>query len=791
MNKKIRSLGILSLILCFGQVVWGQDLFSLTGKVFTGEEALAYVTVIDVNSAQGTMSDAEGGFMLEGLKNHQVTLQFSAVGYQTLTQEVDLREQGKRVLMVHLKEDRLSLQEIVVSASRYAQDRKEAPVLVQVLGARLFDATQSLALSDGLNFQPGVRVETNCQNCGFTQVRLNGLDGAYSQILINSRAVFSSLNSVYGLDQIPTNIVERVEVVRGGGSALYGSNAIAGTINIITREPLDNSWELSYKQGFMDASVLDQSTHFNTSLVSSDLDKGLTLYGMLRNRGDYDANSDGFSEITHLENQTIGSKAFWKFNTRHKLTLDWSFMHEFRRGGDRLDLAPELTDITEQIEHFTLLSGLSYDLFSQDFKNKYSFYFSAQNTWRDSFYGGLGGGRTPEDSLLARNAFGDTRDVAGVAGVQFIRDIQDNKTLSLGWEGQWNRVQDDIPGYQRAIDQDVKSLGLYGQYEWQLNPRLKVQGGVRLDYTHVDGKYVTGEIRRGSQVDAFVLSPRLTLLYNLGPSWQIRGGYARGFRAPQAFNEDLHISSVGGEPQFVILSENLEKETSDAYTLSVQLNPEKMRFPWSILLEGFHTDLRNPFTLVSTGAVLENGSILEEVQNGEKASVSGINFEINLSPSPNWLLQAGGTWQKTQYSRPQVLFETDETLEGSSQVSTTRFVRTPNVYGFWTMNYKPLKTLNLDLTGTYTGSMQIPRVSNAEGLLEIRESDPFVELHAKVSYTWKLKKHVNLELSAGVQNIFHSYQRDFDRGPQRDSDYVYGPSRPRTLFWGIKIGDLR
>ena len=99
---------------------------------------------------------------------------------------------------------------------------------MNVLDAKIFDNTQSSFLSQALKFQPGVRVEDNCQNCGFSQVRINGLEGPYSQVLIDSRPVFSSLAGIYGLEQIPTNMIERVEVMRGGGSALFGSSAIAG-----------------------------------------------------------------------------------------------------------------------------------------------------------------------------------------------------------------------------------------------------------------------------------------------------------------------------------------------------------------------------------------------------------------------------------------------------------------------------------------------------------------------------------------------------------------------------------
>lgn len=93
-----------------------------------------------------------------------------------------------------------------------------APTLVNVLDAKVFTTTNAVNLAQGLNFQPGVRVETNCQNCGFQQVRINGLDGPYTQILIDSRPIFSALSGVYGLEQIPANMIERVEVMRGGGS---------------------------------------------------------------------------------------------------------------------------------------------------------------------------------------------------------------------------------------------------------------------------------------------------------------------------------------------------------------------------------------------------------------------------------------------------------------------------------------------------------------------------------------------------------------------------------------------
>ena len=136
-----------------------------------------------------------------------------------------------------MSDESIMTDEVVVSANRNETSRKVAPVVVNVMNARLFESVNSTDLAKSLNYQSGLRVENNCQNCGFPQVRINGLEGPYSQILINSRPVVSALSGVYGLEQIPVNMIERVEVVRGGGSALFGANAVGGTINIITKRP--------------------------------------------------------------------------------------------------------------------------------------------------------------------------------------------------------------------------------------------------------------------------------------------------------------------------------------------------------------------------------------------------------------------------------------------------------------------------------------------------------------------------------------------------------------------------
>ena len=761
---------------------------SISGKVSAEDAALPFANVFLEGTQIGAATDDEGKFLIQNIPAGTYTVKVKLLGYLSASEEISIQDGQSLQKDFSLQPDVLNLEGVVISGTRYEMDRVNNPVVVGVINDKLFNATQSIAISEGLSFQPGVRVETNCQNCGFTQVRLNGLEGAYSQILINSRPIFSALNSVYGLDQIPTNIVEQVEVVRSGGSALYGSNAIAGTINIITKDPVENSWEIRSNTALIDQDALDQTFNFNGSVVNEALTSGVTFYGMSRNRDSYDANGDGFTELVKLENTVLGAKAFFKPGERNRITLDFSALEEYRRGGNRLDLAPHFTDITEELDHNTFFGGINYEQWSKNSQNKLSVYASAQSTQRDSYYGGLGGSYTAEDSLLAINAYGVTEDLAVVAGVQFNHYFGNDDVLTVGTENQTYDTRDEIQGYNRLIDQQVNTTGFFAQYEWKPSKRFTALLGGRYDVSFVEGVYTIGGIERNADVNVGVFSPRTTLLYKFNDNLRFRGGYARGFRAPQAFNEDLHISSVGGEPLFVILSEDLDKETSDAFTASLNYTRGFGLAQVNFLIEGFYTQLQNPFTQVSTGAVLANGSILEEVRNGEGATVSGVNLEAGYSPSGKLAFQMGGTVQQTRYDETQVLFEPEDDSE--NVVSVDEFVRTPNLYGYFTSYYNVTKAFKVDVTGTYTGSMIVPRVVGDDGFLNLIESDPFFDMNLKASYHFDVSDNFHLELSSGVRNVFNSFQPEFDSGPERDSDFIYGPAAPRSVFFSVKIGNL-
>ena len=759
----------------------------IQGTVTDDQGILPGAVVLLKNSNYTDITTQAGSFELVVDEPGNYVLEVRYVGYQTHLENIILSERDVELENILLKPDVLGLNSVVVSANRYETDRKEAPVEVGVIGSKLLNATQSYNLADGLNFQPGIRVETNCQNCGFTQVRLNGLEGPYTQILVNSRPLFSSLIGVYGLEMIPTYMIEKVEVVKSGGSALYGSNAIAGTVNIITKEPVLNTWEVRSNYASIGGDANDWNNSINGSYVSNDLNFGISGFATQRNRNAFDANGDGFTEMVSLDATTFGIKTFYKFSPKTKLSLDFNYIDEFRRGGNALDLRPELTDITEQLEHEIFMASVNLDQYIGN-SDKVSVYGSIQDTRRDSYYGGLGGGRTLADSLLARNAYGVTDDISIVTGAQWTNTAAVDHVFTSGIEWQHNRTEDAIPGYNRLIDQEVSNLGLYTQWEWEVNNKLKLLSGLRYDQSQVDGIYQLGQFERNIDNDFGVVSPRFTMLYKLNDNLQFRGGYARGFRAPQAFNEDLHIASAGGEPVFVLLSDALEKETSDAFTGSLSYTKIEGSSQFEFNVQGFYTQLNNPFVLVNTGSQLPNGSIVEEVRNGNGAVVQGFNIELNYAPNTQLTFQSGLTLQRSEFLESQVLFEPENPTEGAI-VESDRFMRMPNAYGFWNINYETNTDWQFSLSNVITGSMLVPEILQENGVLVLRESNAFWDTTIKVDHHFHIGDDLHLTLGGGVQNVFNSFQDDFQTGPTRDSDYVYGPARPRTYFISLKISN--
>jgi outer membrane receptor for ferrienterochelin and colicins len=725
------------------------------------DENLPYANIYVKENGSGTVSNEEGQFNLIGLPEGKYTLRVSAVGYRTQEKEVVVSKEFTSVVHFKLDEEVIAADEVVVSASRNEVSRRHAPVVVNVMSTKLFETVNSTDLAKSLNYQSGLRVENNCQNCGFPQVRINGLEGPYSQILINSRPVMSALSGVYGLEQIPVNMIERIEVVRGGGSALFGANAVGGTINIITKDPINNSFQVASTLSVTDKNSWEQYMGGNVSLVSKDNSYGIALYESYRNRNPYDRDGDGFSELGKLNMNTFGLRAYYRPTHLSRINVEYHTTNEFRRGGNKFNEQPHHTDITEQTKHIINSGGIGYDLFWREYKHKLSLFGSMQHIARDSYYGA---GEDP-------NAYGKTDDLTWVLGATYVGSIDRcffaPSTFTGGIEYQQNRLHDVMTGYDRDMMQQVRVASLFAQNEWKMN-QFSLLAGFRLD--------------KHNLVDRLIFSPRVNLMYKPAETFQARLTYSTGFRAPQAYDEDLHVAAVGGEGVQIKLRDGLREERSNSFSGSVDWMFNLGHWQANLLVEGFYTALDHVFALseIYTDA---NGNQAQDRYNAHGARVYGANIDAKLAHGKELQFQLGFTAQRSRYTHDVVW---GNAADGTA-LTTRRMTRTPNLYGYFTFTSAPLKKFDFSLSGIYTGRMMVPHIAGYISEDRMEKTPQFVDLNLKVNYTFTLHDHMKLQLNAGVQNIFNSYQKDLDKGGQRDSKYVYGPTQPRTYFIGFKI----
>ena len=766
----------------------------------TGEH-LPYVTIKLQGTTIGITTDASGHYFLRNLPTGNFRMEVSMIGYKSAIREVTIHPDRTLEIDFELEEEHVSLEDVVVSANRNETTRRMAPSLVSVLDMKTLNVTNAKTLSDGLRFQPGLRVENNCQNCGTTQVRINGMEGSYSQILIDSRPMIGALAGVYGLEQIPANMIERIELVRGGGSALFGANAIGGTINIITREPIRNAGEVAHTlSGIHATGALENNTTFNASLVNDSRNAGIMVYGQHRLRDGVDIDEDGFTELPLLKNRSLGFRSFLKTGIYSKLTLEYRNLHEFRRGGDRLHLQPFESYITEQVEHYINSGSLSFDRYSSDQKHKLSLYAAVSHTDRDSYYGagepfdknipaiepGMNQqemdaiNETISNNLLRVNSFGNTSELTHQLGGHYIHSFGNlwfmPADLTVGLEYTGSELK-DVSGYRTDnIAQETRTASSFLQNEWK---------------TAMWSFLIGGRLDKHNLVNHAIFSPRLNLRYNPTENINIRLTYSGGFRAPQVFDENLHVDIAGGNQVIRILSDKLTEERSKSLSGSVDLYHQTGSNLLNLLVEGFYTQLENPFIEVKRGheIIIENA--------GYGAKVYGINMEGRAVFRNKLDLQAGVTLQRSLYDEERRWWEpaTPEEESRDGVIPTRRMMRTPDSYAYFVGTITPSKHLSASLSGNYTGSMQVPHEAGfgVEGkdrfspINITEESSSFFELNTKIAYMINLYYDTQLELNLGIQNIFNAYQRDFDTGAGRASSYIYGPGMPRTVFAGLKF----
>jgi outer membrane receptor for ferrienterochelin and colicins len=435
-----------------------------------------------------------------------------------------------------------------------------------------------------------------------------------------------------------------------------------------------------------------------------------------------------------------------------------------------VDKPAYLTLQSEERTHKIWMGSADYQINFNEGKSSFIVYSAFQATNRNHYTGTF-----PDDVLeiqehIENPPYGISDNTTIQGGFQYNHEFSDffntKNVFTVGSEYISDKVFDNIPAYNYLVNQHTKNFGTFVQSDWDFAKNFNLLSGIRVDQHNF--------------LDRLVFNPRVALLYKLKTNTQFRVSYGTGFRAPQAFDTDLHLSFAGGGVSRVQLSKDLKEETSESFSASVNYDKSTEKWIAGFTFEGFYTNLKDVFVNENIGED-ENGKIFEKI-NGQGAAVKGLTLELRANFNKKIQLETGFTIQRSEFERAVT------NIDGIAP--TRNYLRTPNEYGFANLTFTPNSNWNINLNYVYTGPMEIAHFKGAENFQTdaVVNTKSFSELNSKIAYNFHVHKfETNFEVYGGVKNMANNFQNDFDKGKNRDSNYVYGPSMPLTYFIGLKI----
>lgn len=646
---------------------------------------------------------------------------------------------------------------------------KKAPVKTEVVSKEKITEKGAVTLFEALNAESGIMADNQCQNCGANTISINGLEGNYTQVLINGYPIVSSLAGVYFFQQFPSQLIERIEVVKGAGSSLYGSGAIAGVVNVITRKPLTNEGAISYKHDFVrgtEAYVKTLTGYVST--VAQDGKAGLSVFGSQMDQDPWDENGDGFSDRAKAILKNFGASGYINLEKDMELTYNIISTYEDRKGGNKLNAEPFDTDIREQAKtnrtdgDFRIEHTVS-DLF------KYSLFFAFADTKRETYYGPS---ESPDDATEDNDLalYGKTINPFYIGGLKGTITPAKGHIVSIGYEYFRDRLKDINPSItDRKIDEVYQNHGVFAQYDitWSI---INLIVGARAD--------------NHSEVNTWQFSPRISAIVNLSDKFRVRGTVATGFKAPQIFDEDFHIdvtlASSDPQNQVIINADDIKVEHSISYTGDVSMDIHKgLYFDIEASVGGFYTEIRDKLEVDYSAPAYSDGTndyyVRDNVSGVSK--VIGGNAELSLVYGKHISFSSGITWIPTA-----VLPEEQDFANGK----TKNMLRVPEITAFATAKVT-LRDFTFSITGQWLGNQYVEHdIGDTHGNY-LKETGNFVVLNTRLAYTWWHGTTRKMMIFGGIDNITDDFQKDLDKGYTRDAAYVYGPVKPRTYYLGCEM----
>ena len=738
----------ISCLLFFGIAAIKGQTNSISGKVSSNGEVLPFVNVYLKKTKQGTSTNKNGFFELKNIPNGTYTIVASSIGYKFKSKKITLIGNQKIVKNFNLKVND-ALEEIVISGTLRPVTKSNSPVPVEVYSKTFFRKNPTPSIFESLQNVNGVRPQLNCSVCNTGDIHINGLEGSYTFVLIDGMPIVSGLSTVYGLTGIPQALIERVEIVKGPASALYGSEAVGGIINVITKKPTN-------------APLLSTDT-FASSWGEVNLDVGLRydvsekVQGLLglnyfnfQNR--IDNNNDNFTDLTLQNRISIFNKVNIKRKSNKVFTIAGRYVYEDRWGGE-MDWGKEFRG-GNQIYGESIYTNRweTFGTYELPTSENLSFQFSANGHYQDSFYG--------ETSY-------DAEQLIGFGQLVYNKQLGKKQDLLLGAAYRYTFYDDNTFATlnENGVNNSPSIIhlpGVFAQDEISLSNRKKLLLGVRWDNNSIHGN---------------IFSPRVNYKWNSRDTSNIvRLSAGNGFRVANVFTED-HAALTGART--VEFDGELDPETS----WNANVNYVKK------------INTENSFITIDASAFYTyfNNRILPDYEtdpnkiiyaNLEGSSVSqGISLNADVLFTNGLAINAGATLMEVSVTENNVK-RTQLLTEGFS--------------GVWSISYKFSTDFSIDYTGNIYGPMRLPLLGENDPRDEYSPwfSIQNIQLSKKFNNSWEIYGGVkNLLNFTPASNSINSADNPFDNGvntelnPERafDPSYIYASNQGIRAFAGVRF----
>lgn len=735
---------------------YSQENFTITGLVTHNTALIENATIEIVGTPFASQTDISGSYTIQDLPFGTYKIQITALGYITQKKNIAIKSNTK--INFDLQTDNNELNEVVVSGTLKPVKRLESAVPVEVYSPVFFKKNPTASIYESLQNVNGVRPQLNCGVCNTGDIHINGLEGPYTSVLIDGMPIVSSLSTVYGLSGIPNSLVERIEIIKGPASSLYGSEAVGGLINIITKNPTNAPLFSAdvFTTSWLETNV-DLSAKFKIKKTSSLLGVNYFKYGQT-----IDNDKDGFTDVTAQNRISVFNK--WNFNrTQNRLfTVAMRGLYEDRWGGDvrwekKYRGGNEIYGESIYTKRGELLG--SYQLPTNE---KLMLSYSGTLHYQDSRYG--------TTSYIANQKIGFLQ-------LTWDKKLGKNDLLS-GIASRYTYYDDNTTATATGDENNPEKTwlpGIFVQDEIKFNEKHNLLLGIRYDYNSIHGA---------------IFTPRMAYKLKINDANILRFNAGTGFRVVNLFTED-HAALTGSRD--IIIEDNLDPEKS----INTNLNYIKKIYFESgtfigIETTAFYTRFSNK--IVSDYETDPNKIIYSNIDGYALSQGISCNTDINFTNGLKFIL--GATFMDVS------------NVENGVK---TRPLLTENFTGTWSVSYK-INAINtsIDYTGNVYSPMLLPLLSETDPR---SPESPWYSLQ-NIQFTYLGLK--GFELYAGVKNLLNFTPKQnnpflisrtedpFDKNVQYDPNgkvlvtpdnpygltfdttYVYGPNQGIRGFFGLR-----